>query len=230
MKILLFGKDGQVGWELQRALACLGELHAPGRQDIDLRDTDALRAHVRTLSPDVIVNAAAWTAVDRAESEEDAAYAVNARAPAVLAEEAARRKSWLLHYSTDYVFDGHKEGAYTEDDPMNPLSAYGRSKAAGEEAIRASGARHLILRTGWVYGRGANFARTILRLAREREQLQIVADQFGAPTGADLLADATALALHRLDNDALSGTYHVAAGGRTSWHAYARHVVEEALA
>jgi len=230
MKILLFGKDGQVGWELQRALACLGELHALGRLDADLGDADRLRACVRAIEPDVIVNAAAWTAVDRAESEEEAAYAINARAPAVLAEEAARMKSWLVHYSTDYVFDGRKDGAYTEDDLTNPLSAYGRSKAAGEEAIRASGARHLILRTGWVYGCGANFARTILRLAREREQLQVVADQFGAPTGADLLADATALALHRLDRDALSGTYHVAAGGRTSWHAYARHVVEQALA
>ena len=230
MKILLFGKDGQVGWELQRALACLGELHALGRLDADLGDEHRLRACVRAIEPDVIVNAAAWTAVDRAESEEEAAYAINARAPAVLAEEAARMKSWLVHYSTDYVFDGRKDGAYTEDDLTNPLSAYGRSKAAGEEAIRASGARHLILRTGWVYGRGANFARTILRMAREREQLQVVADQFGAPTGADLLADATALALHRLDRDALSGTYHVAAGGRASWHAYARHVVEQALA
>ena len=230
MKILLFGKDGQVGWELQRALACLGELHALGRLDADLGDADRLRACVRAIEPDVIVNAAAWTAVDRAESEEEAAYAINARAPALLAEEAARMKSWLVHYSTDYVFDGRKDGAYTEDDLTNPLSAYGRSKAAGEEAIRASGARHLILRTDWVYGRGANFARTILRLAREREHLQVVADQFGAPTAADLLADATALALHRLDRDALSGTYHVVAGGRTSWHAYARHVVEEALA
>jgi len=230
MKILLFGKDGQVGWELQRALACLGELHALGRPDADLGDEHRLRACVRAIEPDVIVNAAAWTAVDRAESEEEAAYAINARAPALLAEEAARMKSWLVHYSTDYVFDGRKDGAYTEDDLTNPLSAYGRSKAAGEEAIRASGARHLILRTGWVYGRGANFARTMLRLAREREHLQVVADQFGAPTAADLLADATALALHRLDRDALSGTYHVVAGGRTSWHAYARHVVEEALA
>ena len=226
----MFGKDGQVGWELQRALACLGELHALGRLDADLGDADRLCACVRAIEPDVIVNAAAWTAVDRAESEEAAAYAINARAPAVLAEEAARMKSWLVHYSTDYVFDGRKDGAYTEDDLTNPLSAYGRSKAAGEEAIRASGARHLILRTGWVYGRGANFARTMLRLAREREHLQVVADQFGAPTAADLLADATALALHRLDRDALSGTYHVVAGGRTSWHAYARHVVEQALA
>ena len=230
MKILLLGKDGQVGWELQRALACLGQLHALGRLEADLGDADRLRACVRAIEPDVIVNAAAWTAVDRAESEEAAAHAINARAPAVLAEEAARLGSWLVHYSTDYVFDGLRQGAYTEDDPMSPLSAYGRSKVAGEAAIRASGARHLILRTGWVYGRGANFARTILRLAREREQLQVVADQFGAPTGADLLAYATALALHRLDRDALSGTYHVAAGGRTSWHAYARHVVEQALA
>jgi len=235
MKILLFGKDGQVGWELQRALACLGELHALGRRDADLGDPDRLRACVRAVAPDVIVNAAAWTAVDRAESEEDAAHAINAAAPAVLAEEAARLGSWLVHYSTDYVFDGRKEGAYTEDDAPRPLCAYGRGKAAGEEGIRASGARHLILRTGWVYGRGANFPRTILRLAQEREELNVVADQFGAPTGADLLADATALALHRIaargeGADALSGIYHVAASGRTSWHEAARHVVAEALA
>ncbi|MEW6762816.1 MAG: dTDP-4-dehydrorhamnose reductase [Pseudomonadota bacterium] len=235
MKILLLGKDGQVGWELQRALAPLGELHALGRVEADLCDTDALRARVRALAPDVIVNAAAWTAVDRAESEEAAAHAVNARAPTVLAEEAARMKAWLVHYSTDYVFDGRKEGAYTEDDPVSPLSAYGRGKAAGEEGIRASGARHLILRTGWVFGRGQNFARTILSLARERAQIKVVADQFGAPTGADLLADATALALYRIaalgaQADALSGTYHLAASGRTSWHAYARHLVAGAQA
>jgi dTDP-4-dehydrorhamnose reductase len=235
MKILLLGKDGQVGWELQRALAPLGELHALGRVDVDLCDTDGLRARVRAIGPDVIVNAAAWTAVDRAESEEAAAQAVNARAPTVLAEEAARMNAWLVHYSTDYVFDGRKDGAYDEQDAVNPLSAYGRSKAAGEEGIRAGGVRHLILRTGWVFGRGQNFARTILSLAREREQIKVVADQFGAPTAAGLLADVTALALYRIAAlgaraDALSGTYHVAAGGRTSWHAYARHLVAEATA
>ena len=235
MKILLLGKDGQLGWELQRALAPLGELHALGRMDVDLCDTEGLRARVRAIAPDVIVNAAACTAVDRAESEEAAAQAVNARAPAVLAGEAVRLNAWLVHYSTDYVFDGRKDGAYSECDPVNPLSAYGRSKAAGEEGIRAAGARHLILRTGWVFGRGQNFARTILRLAREREQIKVVADQFGAPTAAELLADVTALALYRIaamgiGADALSGTYHVAAGGRTSWHAYARHLVAEAAA
>lgn len=235
MKILLFGKDGQVGWELQRALACLGEVHALGRRDADLGDPDRLRACVRAQRPDVIVNAAAWTAVDRAESEEDAACAVNAIGPTALAEEAARLGGWLVHYSTDYVFDGRKEGAYQENDPVQPLSAYGRGKAAGEEGIRAGVARHLILRTGWVYGRGANFPRTILRLARERGELKVVADQFGTPTGADLLADATALALYRIAGlgagaDALSGTYHVAASGRTSWHELARYVVAEALA
>ncbi len=234
MKILLFGKDGQVGWELQRSLACLGEVHALGRRDADLAEHDSLRACVRAQRPDVIVNAAAWTAVDRAESEEDAAFAVNATGPTVLAEEAARLGSWLVHYSTDYVFNGRKEDAYLEEDTLQPLSAYGRSKAAGEEGIRAGAARHLILRTGWVYGRGANFPRTILRLAQEREELNVVADQFGAPTGADLLADATALALYRIaargeGADALSGIYHVAAGGRTSWHEVARHVVAEAL-
>ncbi|GAB3371846.1 dTDP-4-dehydrorhamnose reductase [Massilia agri] len=235
MKILLLGKDGQVGWELQRALAPLGELHALGRMDLGLCDTDGLRARVRAIAPDVIVNAAAWTAVDRAESEEAAAQAVNARAPTVLAEEAARMNAWLVHYSTDYVFDGRKDGAYNEQDAVNPLSAYGRSKAAGEEGIRASGVRHLILRTGWVFGRGQNFAHTILSLARERERIKVVADQFGAPTAAELLADVTALALYRIaamgaGADALSGTYHVAAGGRTSWHAYARHLVAEATA
>lgn len=235
MNILLIGKDGQVGWELQRALAPLGSLHMLGRADADFSDPNRLRACVRAAAPDVIVNAAAYTAVDRAESEPAQAHAVNALAPAVLAEEAARRGAWLVHYSTDYIFDGRKDDAYLEGDAPAPLSAYGHSKAAGEEGVRASGARHLILRTCWLFGRGNNFPRTILRLARERDQLRVVADQYGAPTGADLLADATALALHRIAGlgasaAELAGTYHVAAAGRTSWHACARHVVAEARA
>lgn len=234
MKILLLGKDGQVGWELQRSLLPLGELHALGRTEADFSDPESLRALVRQVGPDLIVNAAAYTAVDKAESDETTARRVNALAPGVLAEEAGARGAWLVHYSTDYVFDGSKDGAWRETDATNPLSVYGRTKLEGEERIRASGARHLILRTSWVFApRGGNFAKTMLRLAKEREQLSVVADQFGAPTGAELLADATALALHRIallgaDAAYLSGTYHLAAAGETSWHAYARHVLEQA--
>jgi dTDP-4-dehydrorhamnose reductase len=236
MKILLLGKDGQVGWELQRSLAPLGELLAWGREEADLRELDVLRARVRAAGADVIVNAAAYTAVDRAEADEANARLVNALAPGVLADEARASGAWLLHYSTDYVFDGRKEGAWTEQDATNPLSAYGRSKCEGEERIRASGARHLILRTSWVFGaHGANFAKTMLRLAHERETLDVVADQHGAPTGAALLADASALALYRLMLEgagahAFAGTYHVAAGGVTTWHAYAEHVLARARA
>lgn len=236
MRILLLGKDGQVGWELQRALAPLGQLVALGRREADLGNPESLRACVRDARPDVIVNAAAYTAVDKAESDVEAAHLVNAVAPGVLAEEAAACGAWLVHYSTDYVFDGSKEGAWVESDPTNPLSVYGRTKCEGEERIHASGACHLILRTSWVFApRGRNFAKTMLRLAKEREQLKVVADQHGAPTGAELLADATALALHRIDSLgkdalALSGTYHLAASGHTTWHAYACHVIEQALA
>jgi len=234
MKILLLGKDGQVGWELQRALAPLGELRACGRAEADFSDPESLRSLVRTFAPDIIVNAAAYTAVDKAETDETAAHACNAVAPGVLAQEAAASGAWLVHYSTDYVFDGAKRGAWTETDAVNPLSVYGRTKYEGEERIRASGASHLILRTSWVFAaRGANFAKTMLRLAKERETLSVVADQHGAPTGAELLADATALALQRIalagtDARALSGTYHLAASGCTTWHAYARHVLTQA--
>lgn len=234
MKILLLGKDGQVGWELQRALAPLGELRACGRAEADFTNPDSLRALVRGVAPDVIVNAAAYTAVDKAESDQHAAHVCNAVAPGVLAEEAGTLGAWLVHYSTDYVFDGSKEGAWVETDTVNPLSVYGRTKYDGEERIRASGARHLILRTSWVFApRGGNFAKTMLRLAKERETLSVVADQHGAPTGAELLADATALALHciaELGTKAqdLSGTYHLAASGATTWHAYARHVLAQA--
>lgn len=236
MKILLFGKNGQLGWELQRSLSVLGQLRALGRADADFADPETLRASVRDYGPDVIVNAAAYTAVDRAEGDESAAYGINALAPGVLAEAARECEAWLVHYSTDYVFDGRKQGAYFEDDAPRPLSAYGRTKFEGEERIRASGALHLILRTSWVFGpHGANFPKTILRLARERPQLEVVADQIGAPTSAELLADLTALALQHIalrgvGAGELAGTYHVAASGQTSWHAYACHVVGQALA
>lgn len=235
MKILLLGKDGQVGWELQRALAVLGDLRAFGRRDVDFEDLDAVRQCVRDFRPDVIVNAAAYTAVDKAETDADRAYCINAAATGVLAEEAHRHSAWLVHYSTDYVFDGSKTGPYVEGDATNPLSVYGRTKCAGEELVRASGARHLILRTSWVFAaRGGNFAKTMLRLAKEREQLNVIADQYGAPTSAELIADATALALYRLRergaaSASLSGTYHLAAGGETTWHGYAQYVIELAL-
>ena len=236
MKILLLGKDGQVGWELQRALAPLGELRALGRLEADFSQPESLRACVAAFKPDVIVNAAAYTAVDKAESDAGTARSVNALAPGVLAEEAAACGAWLIHYSTDYVFDGTKEGAWVEGDATNPLSVYGRTKCEGEERIRAAGPRHLILRTSWVFApRGGNFAKTMLRLAKERDSLNVIADQHGAPTGAELIADATALALHVIraagaDATALSGTYHLAAAGATTWHGYAQHVLEQALA
>jgi dTDP-4-dehydrorhamnose reductase len=231
MKILLVGKDGQVGWELQRALALLGDVTAVGRAEADLTHPDSLRKLVQQLRPDVIVNAAAYTAVDKAESDSGPAYLINAEAVGVLADEAARANAWLVHYSTDYVFDGEKSTPYQEDDVTAPLSVYGKSKLAGEEQIRQRHAKHLIFRTSWVFAaRGGNFAKTMLRLARERSELKVVADQFGAPTSAELIADATALALHKIalqdDGDhALAGTYHLTASGRTSWHQYAQYVI-----
>jgi len=233
MKILLLGKNGQVGWELQRALAPLGELIALDRHDGgDLADGAALGATVRAHAPQVIVNAAAYTAVDKAESEPALAEQINATAPALLAGLAHASGALLLHYSSDYVFDGSGEAPRSEDAPTAPLSAYGRSKLAGEQAIRASGCAHLILRTSWVYAaRGGNFAKTMLRLAAEREQLKVIADQIGAPTGADLLADLSAHMIRAtLAKPALGGVYHAVAAGETSWHAYARHVIEFARA
>jgi dTDP-4-dehydrorhamnose reductase len=235
MKILLTGKNGQLGFELQRALAPLGEVHAVGSQDCDLADADALRALVRRVAPDVIVNPAAYTAVDKAESDEATARAVNAVAPAILGEEGARLGALVLHYSTDYVFDGTKAGAYTETDPPAPQSVYGRTKLEGEQGLAAANPRHLILRTSWVVGaHGGNFAKTMLRLAGEREKLTVVADQFGAPTPAALLADLSAHLVreHARAGDAAFpyGTYHVAASGETSWHGYAQFVIGEALA
>lgn len=240
MKILLLGSNGQVGWELQRSLAPLGEVIALQRETSanpqglcgNLEDPDALLHTVRTVRPAVIVNAAAYTAVDKAETDADRAKAVNATAPGLLAREAASLGAWLVHYSTDYVFDGSGEQPWREDDATAPLSVYGRSKLEGEQAIRRSGCQHLILRTSWVYAaRGGNFAKTMLRLAAEREELKVIADQIGAPTGADLLADVTALVLHRLQmRPELGGTYHCSAAGQTSWHGYACHVIEWARA
>lgn len=232
MKILLLGKGGQVGWELQRSLAPLGELIVMGTAEANFERPEDLPELVARIAPDVIVNAGAYTAVDKAESETDKAYRINAEAVGILAEEAARTNAWLVHYSTDYVFDGKKVGPYSEDDPANPLSIYGKSKFAGEELIRNSRAKHLIFRTSWVFSaRGVNFAKTMLRLARERDELRVVADQYGAPTSAELIADITALALHRTgagknDDTSLAGTYHLVSDGATSWHGYAQYVLQ----
>lgn len=235
MKILLFGCNGQVGWELQRSLAPLGELVALGSAGADglcgdLADSEGIARTIRTVRPDAIVNAAAYTAVDKAESEADRAVQVNALAPGVMAAEAAQLGAWLVHYSTDYVFDGSGSRPWREDDPTGPLSVYGRSKLAGEQRIAAAHARHLILRTSWVYAaRGGNFAKTMLRLARERDRLTVIDDQHGAPTGADLLADVTAHALRSLAAGAgQPGIFHVAAAGETTWNGYARFVVAQA--
>ena len=240
MKLLLLGKNGQLGWELQRALGVLGDVVALDRSGAgeltgDLADLSGLAHTVQAVRPQVIVNAAAYTAVDKAESEPEMARRINAEAPGVLAQAAARQHALLVHYSTDYVFDGAGSAPWTEDAVPAPLSVYGQTKLAGEQAIAASGCQHLIFRTSWVYGaRGGNFAKTMLRLAREREQLHVVADQMGAPTGADLLADVSAHAIRHLlppmrRNDLTPcGIYHVAAAGETSWHAYACFVLAQA--
>ncbi|MDR9862861.1 MULTISPECIES: dTDP-4-dehydrorhamnose reductase [Pseudomonas] len=232
MKILLLGKNGQVGWELQRSLAPLGELIALDRHAVegfcgDLSDLDALRATIRRIRPDIIVNAAAYTAVDKAESESELADRVNAQASRLLAEETAILGGWLIHYSTDYVFSGHGTTPWQETDAVAPVNQYGESKLAGEQAITASGCKHLIFRTSWVYGaRGNNFAKTMLRLAKDRDTLSVIADQIGAPTGADLIADVTALAIREvLQRPELAGLYHLAAAGEVSWHGYASHVI-----
>lgn len=234
MKILLFGKNGQVGWELQRSLAPLGELVAldAGSTELcgDFTDLDGLVQTIRTVAPDVIVNAAAHTAVDKAESEAELVRAINALAPATLAQEAKRGDAWLIHYSTDYVFDGSGERPWREEDAAAPLCVYGATKLEGEQLIVQSGCRHLIFRTSWVYGaRGGNFARTMLKLARERDSLKVIDDQIGAPTGADLLADVTAHAIRAVrQQPELSGLYHLVAAGETSWHGYARFVLDHA--
>ncbi len=234
MKILLLGKNGQVGWELQRSLAPLGELIALDAHSQnhcgDLTDLIGLGKTLRELAPDVIVNAAAYTAVDKAESEPELAQAVNAKALAVLAQAAKASGAWLVHYSTDYVFDGSGDAPWLESDVALPLSAYGASKLAGEQAVIEAGCKHLIFRTSWVYAsRGRNFAKTMMQLAQQRDHLKVINDQVGAPTGADLLADVTAHALRAaVQNTHLSGLYHLAAAGETTWHAYATYVIERA--
>ena len=235
MKILLTGKHGQVGFELQRALAFLGEIHAVDYPECDLADPSMISALVRVVKPNVIVNSAAYTAVDKAESEPELAHAVNAVAPGVLGEEAVKLGAWVVHYSTDYVFDGIKSGVYREDDVTNPQNIYGRTKRDGEIALHQSGARHLIFRTSWVVGaHGTNFAKTVIRLACEREQLNVVADQYGAPTSAALLADVTAQLIRQVQREGGDtypfGLYHLVAGGETNWCDYARFIVSEALA
>jgi dTDP-4-dehydrorhamnose reductase len=238
-RILLLGADGQVGWELRRALLTLGEVVPLTRAQADLSDLVGLKALLEREQPQVLVNAAAYTAVDKAETEIESAQRINAQAPQALADYAAAHGAWLVHYSTDYVFDGQKPAPYTEDDTPNPQSVYGRSKLDGERAIAASGCHHLILRTSWVYAaRGGNFAKTMLKLAAERDSLRVIADQFGAPTSAELIADVTALALHRVLIDSadpvrsgrLSGLYHLTASGSTSWHGYAQTVLQQAAA
>jgi dTDP-4-dehydrorhamnose reductase len=231
MKILLFGKGGQVGWELQRSLAPLGELialDADSQQPCgDFTRLDDIVQTVRAIAPDVIVNAAAYTGVDKAESEPELVRTINALAPGILARESRKLGSWLIHYSTDYVFDGSGSKPWVETDPTGPLSVYGSTKLEGEEAVRASGCRHLIFRTSWVYAaRGGNFAKTMLRLAQERDRLTVIDDQIGTPTGADLLADVTAHAIRTtLSQPELSGLYHLVVGGETSWHGYACFVL-----
>jgi dTDP-4-dehydrorhamnose reductase len=236
MKILLFGKDGQVGWELQRSLAPLGELVAlnSGSSELcgDFEYPERIARTVRAVAPDVIVNAAAHTAVDKAESEQERARAINAHGPAVLAQEARKLDAWLVHYSSDYIFDGHGTHRWRETDPTGPLNVYGRTKLEAEQAIVDSGCRHLIFRTSWVYGaRGGNFPKTMLRLAQERDRLTVIDDQVGAPTGADLLADVTAHAVRtarQRTTEGVSGIYHLVAAGETSWHGYARFVLDYA--
>lgn len=234
--LLVTGANGQVGFELRRSLAPLGRVVALDRAGCDLSDPDAIRRIVRDIRPDVIVNPAAYTAVDRAETESELAHAINGAAPGVLAEEALALGSLLVHYSTDYVFDGSKDGIYTEGDAVNPQSVYGKSKLAGEQAIAATGAHAIVLRTCWVAGaHGGNFAKTMLRLGRERDAMRVIADQFGAPTTAALIADVTAqiVARHWLHGDrtaALAGIYHLAAAGETTWHGYATEVLRYAAA
>jgi dTDP-4-dehydrorhamnose reductase len=246
-RILLTGKNGQVGSELARVLPRLGNVTALGRQELDLSNINDIRRAIHDARPSLIVNAAAYTAVDRAEKEEPLARAINANAPAVIAEEAKKIRAAVIHYSTDYVFDGAKRTPYAEDDPANPISVYGKTKLAGEEAIRAAGIPHLIFRTAWVYATsGKNFLLTILRLAAEREELRIVNDQFGAPTSSREIAQATTRVLEHarvfaveaqhavpasVDPDTVvadfSGTYNMTASGQTTWHEFATTILEE---
>lgn len=230
-KILLTGVNGQVGHALQQAFlketAFAGVIVSLDRSQLDLTDQDAIRRAVQTIQPDLIINPAAYTAVDKAESESELAYAINAAAPQVLAEEAAKVGARLIHFSTDYVYAGNKTGAYVEEDTTQPLSVYGKSKLAGEEAIRSVGLQHLTFRTSWVYGAyGKNFLKTILRLAAERDELRIVADQLGAPTSSTSIASSVLSVMSNWQNE-LTGTYHLVNAGQTSWHGFAVAIVEE---
>ena len=233
MKILLFGANGQVGWQLQRSLSPLGELVALDRRSTglcgDLTDLDGIQDTVRRVAPDVIVNAAAYTAVDKAESDVEIAQLVNAAAPGALAEAANAAGAWLVHYSTDYVFDGSGSATWVETDATGPLNVYGKTKLEGEQRIASQCAKHLIFRTSWVYAaRGGNFAKTMLRLAQERETLNVINDQFGSPTGADLIADVTAHAIaHVMRKPDDAGLYHLSASDETTWFDYAKYVVDQ---
>jgi dTDP-4-dehydrorhamnose reductase len=235
-RFLITGCNGQVGFELQRSLAPMGEVVALDRQAMNLADPDSIRQAIQTYRPDVIVNPAAYTAVDKAESDRETAHAVNGVAPGIIGVEAAKIGALVIHYSTDYVYDGSKVGPYLETDATHPLGVYGQTKLAGELALAESGAKHLIFRTSWVFGtHGANFLKTILRLASERDELKIVADQFGAPTSAGLIAEVTSQVLGSYGSESERdtfplGTYHLAAAGTTSWHEYARYVVRQATA
>lgn len=241
MRILLTGRNGQVGFELQRSLAPLGDIVAVDQSDCDLADAAAIRQLVVATQPDIIVNPAAYTAVDKAESDQDRAQVINGVAPGIFGEEAVKLGALVVHYSTDYVFKGDKPGCYTEADAPDPQSVYGKTKLTGEQALAASGAKHLIFRTSWVFGaHGANFAKTMLRLAAERSNLKVVADQFGAPTSAALIADVTAQVLGQYAQQCRHaspdsrqfpfGLYHLVAAGRTNWHEYAQAVVQAAQA
>lgn len=237
MKILLFGKDGQVGWELRRSLSYLGELVCLGRKEADLQNLPVLRGIIQHHQPDILVNAAAYTAVDNAESDHRTAQAINAIAVGVLAEEAAKHNAWIVHYSTDYVYDGTKSSPYLESDVTSPISVYGKTKREGDELIRKHNSKHLIFRTSWVYAaRGRNFVKTVLALAQKRDDLRIIDDQFGAPTSAGLIADVTAFIIYLVTqqrkpwrNDC-AGTYHLVAAGETSWFGVAKFVLEQAEA
>ncbi len=235
MKILLLGANGQVGWELRRSLAPLGEIRAYDRHTGNLQKLDDLSRLIRDFSPEAIVNAAAYTSVDKAESELDKAILINSKAVEFLAKEAKLLNAWFIHYSTDYVFDGLKSGAYIETDTPNPQSVYGQTKYDGEESIKETKVKHLIFRTAWVYSkRGANFIKTMIQLAKKQDELKVVNDQIGAPTGAELIADVTALCLYQIaqyknSTHNLSGTYNLTPTGETSWHGFAQFIIAEAL-
>ena len=234
MKLILFGSNGQLGWELKRSIATLGRLKACDRNTVDFCDLDGLRKLIRDYNPDVIVNAAAYTDVDKAESDEENAFQVNSRAVDLLAQEAKVLDAWLVHYSTDYVFDGEKMSSYSEEDGTNPLSVYGKTKLQGEEAIKKSKCKYLIFRTSWLYGaHGKNFFKTIMKLAKERDELRVVNNQIGAPTSAELVADVTSLCLDKIAQNSysskeISDIYHLTATGKASWYDFAKYAITEA--